>query len=77
MFETIIHVPVEADCPVIQQAETVLSSAKNLRAAINKLRQDLSACNNCQSSGECVPLQELNRQIDQAIETLAKDWGLS
>jgi len=67
----------EQICPVIKQANEVLSHATNLRIAINTLRKALVACNDCPNSGNCMPLQELNRQIDVTIDALAIDWGLS
>ncbi len=64
------------DCPVLKEASEVLDHANNLRASINHLRRSMAACTTCPNSGDCLPLQDFNRQIDHAIETLAKEWGL-
>lgn len=72
-----LFVPTPVNCPVIQQAETVMQNATQLRASVRKLRQALQACNDCPNSGDCAPLQEVNRQIDAAITALTTEWGLN
>jgi hypothetical protein len=67
----------QQQCPVIKQAEQVLEHSKNLRAAMNKLRRDLSTCQDCPIAGQCTVLVKLNQEIDAAIDALALEWGLT
>jgi hypothetical protein len=72
-----LSTPPISNCPVLQQAQIVLSDARALRKSVRKLRKSLDACQECPNAGECVPLQEFNRQVDAAISALTAEWGLA
>jgi len=65
-------------CPVCHDARRISTLSKDMIRAIHKLRRDLKACASCPvEADECPILQNLNSQLQTAIQEVVDEWSLS
>jgi hypothetical protein len=67
----------KADCPVQPFTLQVLTSARELAAALRKLRQSMSICRNCISDGDCPILADFNAKFQTALQQVTDEWQLT
>ena len=71
-------VPLNSPCPVIINAQKVVSTVSDLRKAIARLKRSLSKCHTCQQYPEgCLLIQDMNRQINLAILEVEQEFNLT
>jgi hypothetical protein len=64
-------------CPVCLDTKRIAALSKDMIRAIRKLRQDLKACNSCSiSPGDCPIRQNLDAQIQSAVQEVMKELNL-
>ena len=64
-------------CPVCHDTQRITTLSKDMIRAIRKLRRDLKACESCSIDPEDCPIrQNLNSQIQVAIQEVVDTWGL-
>ena len=62
-------------CPVQDGAEHFQELAHGLSRTLRRLRKDLGACRRCTLYNGCTVLQELNRQVSNAIDEITEEWS--
>lgn len=66
------------DCPVCKDTRRLSALSKDMVKAMRKLRRDLRACNHCTvEKSVCPILENLNSQIQIAVQELVDEWNLS
>lgn len=71
------HLTTPADCPVLQAAMEIAVASTNLARRMRHLRRLTLRCTNCESAPACPALQAFNAAIDDAIQTIAHEYGLT
>lgn len=65
------------DCPVLRDAQRVLSASNDMTRALRTLKRSRRLCRECSRVEGCQVWGEFNRQIDIAIQEINQEWGLS
>ncbi len=61
-------------CPVLRKAERALSKADELERYFRRLGRATRKCNRCDAKSECPFMQQMQRDIDQALILVWKSW---
>jgi hypothetical protein len=68
--------PAPFTCPVIQEAQNILSMSGNLARAMRRLRKKINRCSSCEFAGACPEIRHFQNQITTAIAELTDEWNL-
>ena len=64
-------------CPIKADFELAASSGRIYLKALRRLRKAMRACQECVLLDDCPIRREINRQIDEAIQEVTAEWGLT
>ena len=66
-----------ASCPVLQDARRVLEASRDFSMTISRLHRSRRKCRSCEQGPLCPAWVEFNRQVEQAIREINREWELS
>ncbi len=67
---------VQINCPVIQEANTILTSQQEITRKLHHFKTTLQHCGKCSYDGSCEALNMVNQSIDSAIREVSEEWGI-
>lgn len=68
---------IQFNCPVLQDTTQIQGLSKDLTKTMRKLRRDIAKCIKCSSYEDCPTLKGFNAMIQQTIQEINDEWGLT
>jgi hypothetical protein len=67
-------IPQDQACPVLEEAQHVLTLSQNMGKAMRRLSKKIIQCKECEKEGDCPALKLFQDQIRAAIDEMSQDW---